>query len=210
MIGHPGTRAAPGWRLPAVWLLAGVVAVHASAASAAAQAVGDRKWEVEVSGGGEFSIRPVDGAALPIEAGRALHDGGRRAEPPRAVVVLRRRRRAAERGRRGVPGPDRRAADRSAGRGARHGTARAACHRRRDEPPRDARPQPAFRGSSSAAATAPTRGSGWWTRRLPGSGKAGRASNRRGRLSCSSVRSTGRRWAPPPLRGGKGVCGRPR
>ncbi len=69
MIAPPGTRAAPGWRLPAVWLLAGVVAVHASAASAAAQAVGDRKWEVEVSGGGEFSIRPVDGAALPIEPG---------------------------------------------------------------------------------------------------------------------------------------------
>ncbi len=69
MIGRPGTRAAPGWRLPAVWLLAGVVAVHASAASAAAQAASDRKWEVEVSGGGEFSVRPVDGAALPIEPG---------------------------------------------------------------------------------------------------------------------------------------------
>ena len=69
MIGRPGKRAAPGWRLPAVWLLASVVAVHASAGSAAAQAAGDRKWEVEVSGGGEFSVRPVDGTALPIEPG---------------------------------------------------------------------------------------------------------------------------------------------
>lgn len=68
MIGRPGARAASALR-PAAWMLAGVVAVHASAGSAAAQAAGDRKWEVEVSGGGEFSVRPVDGAALPIEPG---------------------------------------------------------------------------------------------------------------------------------------------
>ena len=41
--------------------------VSASAGSAAAQTVGDRKWEIEVSGGGTFSMRPARGTALPIE-----------------------------------------------------------------------------------------------------------------------------------------------
>ena len=50
-------------------MLAGVVALHASAGGAAAQAPGDRKWEVAVDGGGEFSVRPIDGTALPIEPG---------------------------------------------------------------------------------------------------------------------------------------------
>ena len=57
--------------LLAAWMLAGVVVVHASAGSAAAQAAGDRKWEIEVSGGGAFSMRPVRWTALaaPIEPG---------------------------------------------------------------------------------------------------------------------------------------------
>ena len=55
--------------MPAAWVLAGVVAVHACAGSAAAQATDDRTWEVEVSGGGGVSVRPVGGTALPIEPG---------------------------------------------------------------------------------------------------------------------------------------------
>ena len=56
-------------RLPAACVLAGVVAVHACAGSAAAQATSDRKWEVEVSAGLGRSVRSVGGTALPIEPG---------------------------------------------------------------------------------------------------------------------------------------------
>ena len=56
-------------RLPAAWVLAGLVAAHACAGSAAAQATGERKWEVAVSGGGGVSARPAGGTALPIEPG---------------------------------------------------------------------------------------------------------------------------------------------
>lgn len=64
------TRLRRGWatgvmrRLFPAWVLAGVVLVSGSAGSALAQTAGDRKWEIEVSGGGAFSMRPVRWTAL--------------------------------------------------------------------------------------------------------------------------------------------------
>ena len=65
------------------WMLAGAVAFHASAGFAAAQPPGDRKWEVEIGGGWEFSVRPIDGTALPIEPGEPFVTGV--GEPSRRV-----------------------------------------------------------------------------------------------------------------------------